>query len=96
MTILEIMERSNTRDTNLVIAWIKDAIHQIQSTQQDSISVNKQNIVSSSDGDDNQYSLPAGLISINSVSVLDTEDDNKYKNIRRLGFEPVVSEDTNP
>jgi len=96
MTILEIMERANTRDTNLVIAWIKDAIHQIQSTQQDSVVINKQNITKAADGDDNQYSLPAGLISINSVSILDTQDDNKYKIIRRLGFEPVVSEDTNP
>ena len=96
MTVLEMMERANTRDTNLVLAWIKDAIHHIQSTQQDSLVVDKQSIVQASDGDDNQYSLPAGLISINSVSILDTEDDNKYKTIRRLGFEPVVAEDTNP
>jgi len=96
VTVLEIMERANTRDTNLVLAWIKDGIHQIQSTQKDSLEINKQNITVSADGDDNQYSLPAGLISINSISILDTEDDNKYKVIRRLGFEPIVSEDTSP
>ena len=33
MTILEIMERSNIRDTKLCIAWIKDAFNAIQSTQ---------------------------------------------------------------
>jgi len=31
MTIQEIMERSGVRETNLAIAWIKDAIHLIQS-----------------------------------------------------------------
>ena len=96
MTILEIMERASTRETKLVVAWIKDAITQMQSDDAETISVSKQNIVKATDGDDNQYSLPAGLISINSVSVLDTEDDNKYKIIRRLAFEPIVSEDTTP
>jgi hypothetical protein len=42
------------------------------------------------------YVLPADLISINSVSVLDTEDDNKYKKIRRMVGEHYVTEDTNP
>ena len=96
MTILEVMERANTRETKLVIAWIKDAIAQLQSNDVEKLSVSKSNVVKATDGDDNQYTLPAGLISINSVSVLDTEDDNKYKSIRRLGYEPVVSEDTAP
>ena len=30
MKILEIMERANTRDTKLVIAYVKDAINLIQ------------------------------------------------------------------
>ena len=34
MKILEIMERANTRDTNLVIAYIKDAILEIQSNNE--------------------------------------------------------------
>jgi len=96
MTILELMERANTRETKLVTAWIKDAIAQMQSDDVEKLSVAKQNIIKATDGDDNQYSLPAGLISINSVSILDTEDDNKYKVIRRLAFEPLVSEDTTP
>ena len=62
MTILEIMERASTRETKLVIAWIKDAITQMQSDDAETISVSKQNIVKATDGDDNQYSLPAGLI----------------------------------
>jgi len=96
MTILELMERANTRETKLTIAWIKDAIATLQSDDVEKLSVAKSDITIAVDGDDNQYSLPSGLISINSVSVLDTEDDNKYKVIRRLGYEPNVSEDTTP
>ena len=34
MKVLEIMERVGARDTSLVIAFIKDAIHQIQSSNE--------------------------------------------------------------
>ena len=90
------MERANTRDTNLAIAWIKDAIHAMESTYSENLKVSKQNIVKSADGDDNQYDLPAGLISIYSVSILDTDDDDKYKIIRRIVGDTVISEDTSP
>ena len=86
------MERVDSNDTNLVIAFIKDAFHQIQSSNEINTEVNKQNIVA----DTRDYDLPAGLIAIKSVSVLDTEDDNKYKSIRRLQSDPLVTEDTNP
>jgi len=42
------------------------------------------------------FILPADCISIKSISVLDTDDDNKYKRIRRIIDTPVVTEDTNP
>ena len=92
MTILELMERANTRETKLVIAFVKDAINQIQSSNELDTKVEKQNIVKNQ----RDYELPADLISIKHISVLDTEDDNKYKIIRRLGNEPIVSEDTSP
>ena len=92
MKVLEIMERVNSRDTNLVIAYIKDAIHQIQSSNEINTEVSKINIVA----DTRDYDLPAGLISIKTISVLDTDDDNKYKAIRRLRNNPIVTEDTNP
>jgi hypothetical protein len=92
MTILEIMERANSRDTKLVTAFIKDAIMKIQSTSEEGLKVNKQNIVKNT----RDYTLPADLISLKSVSVLDTEDDDKYKQIKRLASNPLVTEDTNP
>jgi len=92
MTILELMERANTRETKLVIAYVKDAINKMQSSNEITTTSAKQNIVENQ----RDYNLPADLIAIKHISVLDTEDDNKYKIIRRLASEPLVSEDTNP
>ncbi len=92
MKLLELMERANTRDTKLVIAYVKDAINKIQSSNEITTTSAKQNIVKNQ----RDYNLPADLIAIKHISVLDTEDDNKYKIIRRLASEPLVSEDTNP
>ena len=92
MTILEIMERANSRDTKLVTAFVKDAIMKIQSTTEIVTKVNKQNIVKNT----RDYDLPVDMVAIQSISVLDTEDDNKYKAIRRLAKEPNITEDTNP
>lgn len=92
MKILEIMERANTRDTKLVIAFVKDAINKIQSSNEIDTKVDKQNIVANT----RDYELPADLVAIKNISVLDTDDDNKYKAIRRLQSDPIVTEDTNP
>jgi hypothetical protein len=92
MTILEIMERTNARDTKLVTAFVKDAIMKIQSSTEMETKVNKQDITKNV----RDYDLPVDMIAIHNVSVLDTEDDNKYKKIRRLSQEPNISEDTSP
>tara|TARA_R100000458_G_C8259917_1_gene235514 strand:+ start:671 stop:949 length:279 start_codon:yes stop_codon:yes gene_type:complete len=92
MTILELMERANVRDTNLSIAFIKDAITQIQSTTDISTKTEKQSLVKGV----NEYSVPSDMISLISVSILDTTADNKYKKIRRMTSKPNVVEDTNP
>tara|TARA_Y100001963_G_C6655042_1_gene387616 strand:- start:173 stop:448 length:276 start_codon:yes stop_codon:yes gene_type:complete len=91
MTVLEIMERANSRDTNLVIAWLKDAVHEIASTQAENIKIDTQTITKN----DRTYVLPSDLISLMNVSVFDTEDD-QYKRIRRLIDDPVVVEDSSP
>tara|TARA_R100000655_G_scaffold109868_1_gene166035 strand:- start:1728 stop:2018 length:291 start_codon:yes stop_codon:yes gene_type:complete len=96
MTILEAMERANIKETTLAIAWIKDAIHQIQSSTKEKIKSNKQDIIKSVDSDDNVYILPNDMISLNNVSIKDTSD-NKYKKIRRLTHQPeYLIEDTAP
>ena len=92
MTILEIMERTNSRDTKMITAFVKDAIMKIQSSTDLVTKVDKQNIVKGT----RDYSIPVDMVAVHSISVLDTEDDNKYKAIRRLAREPNVTEDTNP
>ena len=91
MTVLEIMERTGIKETTLAIAWIKDAIHLIQSQYDENIGSWKTNIT---DGT-REYPFPANLIKLKSVSVKDTTD-GKYKKIKRIIHEPVMTEDTDP
>ena len=81
MTVLELMERTGIQNETLAIAYIKDAIHLIQSNTKEKIKIHKQNILNSSDNDDNVYRLPADMIAIENVSVLDTSD-SRYKKIK--------------
>jgi len=91
MTVQEIMERTGMKETTLAIAWIKDAIHLIQSNSKENLKVDKQNII---DGE-RDYIIPWDYVAIKSVSVKDTSD-SKYKRIKRLVMTPVMSEDTDP
>ena len=91
MTVQEIMERTGIKETNITIAWIKDAIHLIQSNYGENLGVWKTNIT---DGT-SEYPFPANLIKLKSVSVKDTTD-SKYKRIKRIIHEPVMTEDTDP
>lgn len=96
MTILELMERTGMKEETLAIAYIKDAIHLIQSNTKEKIDVNKQDIIDAHDSNDNVYILPRDLIAIESVSVLDSSD-SKYKKIKRLTNQPhYIVEDTSP
>ncbi len=69
MTILELMERTGMKEETLAIAYIKDAIHLIQSNTKEKIDVNKQDIIDAHDSNDNVYILPRDLIAIESVNV---------------------------
>ena len=91
MTVQEIMERVGAKETTLVLAWLKDAVHLIQSNTKERLKVAKHNII---DGE-RDYSLPYDLVAIKSISVKDTSD-SKYKRIKRLVHDPVVTEDIDP
>ena len=96
MTVLELMERTGMKEETLAIAYVKDAIHLIQSNTKEKLDVNKQDIINSQNSNDNIYILPRDLIAIESVSILDTSD-NKYKKIKRLTSQPhYIVEDTSP
>ena len=91
MTVLEIMERTGVKGTTLTLAWLKDAVHLIQSNTKERLKVAKHNII---DGE-RDYSLPKDLVAIKSISVKDT-NDSKYKRIKRMVHDPIVTEDTDP
>ena len=95
MTVLEIMERAGMKETNLAIAWIKDAINLVQSQYDDNVATWKTGITKASDSVDNKYAFPSNLLKLKSISIKDT-DDGKYKKIRRIVHDPVVVEDTDP
>ena len=90
------MERSGMDNTTITIAWIKDAIHLIQSNSKEKVKVRKQDIIKSVDSDDNVYEFPADMIALEHVSIKDTSD-SKYKRIKRLISPPhYLLEDTSP
>ena len=91
MTVQEIMERTAMTSTGLTVAWINDAIHLIESNYGNDIASWKTDIT---DGT-REYPFPANLIKLRSISVKDT-NDSKYKRIRRLVHNPIVTEDTDP
>ena len=96
MTVQEIMERTGLKETTLTLAWIKDAIHLIQSSSKQKVKSRKQDIIKSVDGDDNVYQLPADMIALEKVTIKDTSD-SKYKKIKRLVNQPsYLAEDTSP
>ena len=96
MTVQEIMERTGLKETTLTLAWIKDAIHLIQSSSKQKVKSRKQDIIKSVDGDDNVYQLPADMIALDRVTIKDTSD-SKYKRIKRLVNQPsYLAEDTSP
>jgi hypothetical protein len=96
MTVLEMMERSGTNETTLSIAWVKDAIHLIQSNSKERLKVSKQDVIKAVDSDDNRYLMPADMIALESISIKDTSD-SKYKKIKRLTSQPgYMVEDASP
>ena len=91
MTVQEIMERAGMEETPLAIAWIKDAIVEIQSSEGHQLSVSTQNVTE----DTLEYDLPFDFVALENISLLDTTAD-QYKTKRRLAFNPVVQIDNSP
>ena len=91
MTVQEIMERAKTKETNLVIALIKDAVHLIRSQYNEDTKEFTTDLI---DGI-RDYPMPMDMVKLVSISIKDTNDD-KYKKIRRLAFSPTVVKDNSP
>tara|TARA_R100001244_G_scaffold118338_1_gene88062 strand:+ start:1116 stop:1406 length:291 start_codon:yes stop_codon:yes gene_type:complete len=96
MTVLEVMERLNIKEETLAIAWIKDAIHLIQSNTKEKVESTKRDLIKSVNSTDNVYILPPDLVSLVNISILDTSA-SKYKKIKRMTSQPhYLAEDASP
>ena len=95
MTVQEIMERVGMNEPNLAIAWIRDAIHLIQSQYDDNVATWKTDVNKASTDIDNKYAFPANMLKLKSIAIKDTSD-GKYKRIRRVSKDVNVVEDTSP
>jgi predicted RND superfamily exporter protein len=96
MTVLEVMERLDVKEETLVISWVKDAVHLIQSNSKEKVESTKRDLIKSVNSTDNIYILPPDLVSLVNISVKDTSD-SRYKKIRRLTTQPhYLAEDASP
>jgi len=91
MTVLELMERAGADNTNLTIAWIKDAVNLIQSNTKHDLKTETFTITENT----KSYEPAADLMAIDNISILDTQAD-QYKRIRRLAYPPTVTVDNSP
>ena len=79
MPLKELMERAGTSNQGYSIAYLKDAMREINMMIEDNVVASKANIVK----DQRYYSFPANFISLKDVMVYDT-DEAEYVKIDRV------------
>ena len=81
----EIMERSGMTITRRAVAYIKDGLDEISHMIKDYVIETDVSIVK----DQRYYDFPSGLIKLRDLRVKNHDnDDDKYRSIPRLMFEP--------
>tara|TARA_R100000734_G_scaffold5898_1_gene5088 strand:- start:201 stop:473 length:273 start_codon:yes stop_codon:yes gene_type:complete len=89
MTLKELMERAGTTNQGFAIAYLKDAMREINMMIEDNVVNSRANIAK----DQRYYSFPANFISLKDVMVYDT-DEAKYVKIQRVLDVPNVDSDS--
>ena len=89
MTLKELMERAGTTNQGFTIAYLKDAMREINMMIEDNVVNSRANIAK----DQRFYSFPANFISLKDVMVYDT-DEAKYVKIQRVLDVPNVDSDS--
>ena len=81
----EIMERSGMTQTGRAVAYIKDGLDEISHMTDQRVLETTTNIVA----DQRYYSLPANMLKLRDLRVKNHEnDEDKYRSIPRMMFEP--------
>jgi hypothetical protein len=91
MTVKEIMERAGTTETGRAIAYIKDALDEINILAETHITKERIDITK----DQRFYDLPKDCLKVLDIRCKHHDnEDNKYRSIPRSIYEPeVVDED---
>tara|TARA_Y100001951_G_C11136145_1_gene180942 strand:+ start:231 stop:503 length:273 start_codon:yes stop_codon:yes gene_type:complete len=85
MTLKELMERAGTTNQGYSIAYLKDAMREVNMMIEDNVVSSKANVVK----DQRYYSFPANFISLKNVMVYDTAETEYVKIARVLETDNV-------
>ena len=81
----EIMERSGMTQTGRAVAYIKDGLDEISHMVEDTVAESSVSIVA----DQRYYDFPAAVLKLRDLRVLNhANDEDKYRSIPRIMFEP--------
>tara|TARA_Y100000310_G_C20180064_1_gene577693 strand:+ start:265 stop:537 length:273 start_codon:yes stop_codon:yes gene_type:complete len=85
MTLKELMERAGTTNQGYSIAYLKDAMREVNMMIEDNVVSSKANVVK----DQRYYSFPSNFISLKNVMVYDTAETEYVKIARVLETDNV-------
>ena len=88
MTLKELMERAGTTNQGYSIAYLKDAMREVNMMIEDNVVSSKANVVK----DQRYYSFPSNFISLKDVMVYDSSE-TEYVKIARVLDTDNVDED---
>ena len=88
MTLKELMERAGTTNQGYSIAYLKDAMREVNMMIEDNVVSSKANVIK----DQRFYSFPTNFISLKNVMIYD-DDETEYVKIARVLETESVDED---
>ena len=88
MTLKELMERAGTTNQGYSIAYLKDAMRDVNMMIEDNVVSSKANVIK----DQRFYSFPTNFISLKNVMIYDS-DETEYIKIARVLETDSVDED---
>lgn len=92
MKVKHLMERAGIQETGRGIAYLKDALEELNIMSETHMTTERQNIVE----DQRFYELPKNMIQIKSIRCKNhLNNKNEFRNISRLVYEPLIVDGDN-
>ena len=90
MKVKEIMERAGTNQTGRAVAYIKDALHEINIISETHVTTERIDITE----DQRLYDLPKDAVKVLDIRCKHyNNEDEKYRSIPRSIYEPEIVDD---